>query len=262
MTSPTVSRISESIATLPRNSGSKRSLMLRHLTAGQRRVVGDAGDAGLPRQVERRAVVPLLVEEAVLEVDPVGDAVERQLLDPAEVLEPGGHPVGRADDVVVDDAAGAEDRGQDPVVDLVVVVEVLVVGDGDAGLLGEAVERADGAVLGRVDVGLPVEDPDLAVAGADAALAAGGRPRRSPPAVARQRQHSADHDRRAGDGATGDQRPPSEAPLGRRRGVVGARRRPPCRRGPLAPRRRRWSSHRRRPSDRAAGTARRAPSAA
>ena len=42
------------------------------------------------------------------------------------------------------------------------------------------------------------------------------------PAVARQRQHSPDHDRRAGDGATGDQRPPSEAPLGRRRGVVGA----------------------------------------
>ena len=231
MTRPTVSRISDSIATRPPNSGSKQVHDAAQLAAGERRVVGDARDAGLPRQVERRPVVPRLVEEPVLEVDPVGDAVERELLDPAEVLQPGRHPVRRADDVVVDDPAGAEHRREHPVVDLVVVVEVLVVGGGDPGGLGEPVDRAHGAVLAGVDVRLPVEDAHVGVARADTAGAVATTiAGRVTAAVAGEGEDAADHDRRAGDGATDDERPPSEAAIGRRgrrrsgagRGQLGA----------------------------------------
>ena len=131
------------------------------LATGEGGVVADAGDPGLPRQVERGSVIPVLVQEAVLEVDPVRDAVERELLDPPEVLQSRRDPVRRADDVVVDDPPGAEHGREQAVVDLVVVVEVLVVRDRDPGGLLEPVDGAGSALLRRVDVGLPVEDAHL-----------------------------------------------------------------------------------------------------
>ena len=62
-----------------------------------------------------------------------------ELLDPAEPDHPGGHPVGEHDDVAADRLAAAE-LVLDLAEELVVVVDVVVVGDVDAGLRLELLE--------------------------------------------------------------------------------------------------------------------------
>ena len=216
------------------------------LTPRQRRVVGEPGDAGLPRQAVDRAVVPGLVEETLLEVDAVGDPIQRERFDPPERLEPGGHPVGGADDVVVDHAPSADHRLQDAVVDLVVVVEVLAVRHGDARGVGEPVDGSDRTVLGGIDVGLPVEDPHLGVAGTNGAadrlaVVTSGADGVVSTSVAGHRQDCADDRGGADDTGSGDEGASAEPAA---RTVQRCRpwrrcRRCRCRRAPPAPRRRR-----------------------
>ena len=125
--------------------------------AGLGRVVGDAGQAALPRSVVGEVLVPLPVaqrlDEVVVEVRHLRGI---QRLDPAEADHPGGHPVGEHHHVAVDRLARAElvaDLGEE----LRVVVDVVGVVDGDPGLVLEDLQRR-GLLAGRVDVGRPVRD--------------------------------------------------------------------------------------------------------
>ena len=142
-----VSRISVQQADLALELGLVSSSSKLRDLAGVLRVVGDAGETALPRH----AVVALRVPVGALQV---GDEVRVdvrhvgvvELLQPAEVDHPGGHPVGEHDDVAADRLAVAElvlDLGEE----LVVVVDVGVVGDVDAGLLLERLERGSSACL-------------------------------------------------------------------------------------------------------------------
>ncbi|MFN8194804.1 MAG: hypothetical protein U0R80_11050 [Nocardioidaceae bacterium] len=120
-------------------------------------VVGDAGEAALPRDVVGQVGVPGLALQRLDEpVVDVGDLVRVEGLDPAQADHLGRHPVGEDHDVAPDGLA----RGQlvlDLGVELLVVVDVVGVVDGDPGLALEDLERGRG-LLARVDVGRPVGD--------------------------------------------------------------------------------------------------------
>ena len=134
--------------------------------AGLRGVVGDAGQAALPRRVELEVGVPLLaaqrVDQVRVQVRDLG-LVER--LDPAEPDHPGRHPVGEHHHVALDRLAGAELVAHLGV-ELGVVVDVVGVVDGDAGALLEDVERRRLLLL-RVDVRRPVGDDQRHLLGGD-----------------------------------------------------------------------------------------------
>ena len=104
-------------------------------------VVGEAGDPGLPGEVELGTGVPGHAEVGRLEVDVVRDEVERQRRQPFLGLQAGRHPVGRHGDVPRGRVAGLEVRHELLGVGLVVVVQGLRVVDGDAGLVRRSGRR-------------------------------------------------------------------------------------------------------------------------
>ena len=153
------------------------------LAPGELRVVADAGQAGLPDQAVLAARVEGHVLEVLAEVHPVRDVLLVQLLHVAQPDQPARHPVRQDDDVAADALAAAEglaDLGEE----LVVVVDVLGVGDADAGLVLEVGDRI------AVDVVGPVRDAEGVQA---AAVRRRRRPHRPcspgrPPSPARPRR--------------------------------------------------------------------------
>ena len=104
-----VSRISESSVILPLRSGrvSSSSKLLDLL--GQLGVVGDAGQAALPRRGVGAVLVPLpALERRDQVLVEVRHLVRGQRLDPAEADHAGGHPVGQHHHVAADRLAVAE----------------------------------------------------------------------------------------------------------------------------------------------------------
>ena len=110
-------------------------------------VPADAGEAALPRQRLRAARVEVEVQQVGVEVRHVRDVGVVELLRVAEADPAADHPVGEADGVGADVLAERE-----LVLDLavvgVVVVDVDLVVDLDAGLVGEA-HRASGSCRRR-----------------------------------------------------------------------------------------------------------------
>ena len=187
ITSPSESRISVKKPIAPGELRVEQLVDAPQLAARLGDVVGEPGDAGLPGQVELPARVPGDVEVLRLEVHVVRDEVVRDRRQVAVRLEPGGQPVGRHGDVPRGRVAGLHVGDELLAVRLVVVVPGLRVVDRDPGLVLEAVDGADLAVLGEVDVLGPVDDVDLVGAVAEPGArrpAAVGRRRRTAPAVA------------------------------------------------------------------------------
>ncbi len=136
------------------------------LASGLLRVVADADHARHPRHAVLPARIEAHVAQRVEEVGLVGEAgvVERRAI--AERDHPGDHPVGEDHDVAVDRLVALQrlvDLGEE----LVVVVDVLAVLDGDP---GRCREIRNGLL---VDVERPVGDPQRALWGAVAAAVEG-----------------------------------------------------------------------------------------
>ncbi len=126
-------------------------------------VVGDAYDAAdVGDGVAGARVVPDIAVDGLDVGLEVRQQALVQLLEVAQADQALDHPVGRRDDVVAGRIAGRE-VGLDAAEELLVVVDVLPVGDGGAGLRGELLERRVGAcLLVDVDVQGPVGEDDLA----------------------------------------------------------------------------------------------------
>ena len=155
MMRPSVSRISLSTPTRPLSVGVPqvvdRAEAVRHLLL----VPADAGEAALPREGLRAARVEVDVQEVGVEVRLVRDVGVVEGLRVAEADPAAHHPVGEADGVGADVLAERE-----LVLDLavvgVVVVDVDLVLDLDAGLVDEALERRVAAGVVLVEVERPV----------------------------------------------------------------------------------------------------------
>ena len=160
---------------------------------GVLRVVGDAGQAALPGDASSRGPCPSRALQAGVQVRvDVGHVRVVELLDPAEADHPRGHPVGEHDDVAADRLAVAE-LVPHLAEELVVVVDVGVVVDLDAGLLLELLQRRVVLLAVDVDVVGPVGEDQLLLDVAERSLLvqaprSAWRPRcRRRPAVRRAR---------------------------------------------------------------------------
>ena len=173
---PIVSRISVSSEILPLRSSRVSSSSKLFDLAGHVGVVGDAGQAALPRRVVARGPGPTAgrCSGSMRLLVHVGDLRVVELLDPAEVDHPGRHPVGEHEHVALDRLAGAElvlHLGEE----LGVVVDVVGVVDADAGGLRRRLDERRGLLAPGVDVGRPVGDDQPLVAGRDVLADAGRR---------------------------------------------------------------------------------------
>ena len=153
------------------------------------------------------------LDQVVVEVGHLGGV---QRLDPPEGDHPGGHPVGQHEHVALDGLAVAElvaHLGEE----LGVVVDVVGVLDGDAGLGLEHVAGVGRPVRPGVDVGRPVADDQLLVVVRDVLGDARGRVL-GRPVGAEQRQHGDAGDSEDAQPCPTHQRPSAEA---RRPGRLG-----------------------------------------
>ena len=126
--------------TLPLRSGrvSSSSKLLDLL--GQLGVVGDAGEAALPRRRVLRSCPTAALQRLDQVLVQVGDLGGVELLEPAEADHPRGHPVGEHHDVAPGRLAVGELVAHHPE-ELGVVVDVVDVVDLDAGPRLEVLER-------------------------------------------------------------------------------------------------------------------------